>query len=82
MGTNDKSLRILILEDVAEDAELIEREVRQANIGFISRRAASRETFISAFLGIYIVSLPVFILRTPQGQQPGERRSSVAKMLL
>jgi len=48
MGTNDKSLRILILEDVAEDAELIEREVRQANIGFISRRAASRETFLSA----------------------------------
>ena len=48
MGTNDKSLRILILEDVAEDAEMIEREVRKASIEFSSRRASSRETFLSA----------------------------------
>ncbi|HEX6643375.1 MAG TPA: response regulator [Gemmatimonadales bacterium] len=38
-------LRILLLEDVPMDAELIEYELRKANIVFESRRAATRAAF-------------------------------------
>ncbi len=41
-------LRILILEDIAEHAELVERELRKAQIVFSSRRVMAREAFISA----------------------------------
>ena len=44
----DKELHILILEDVAVDAELMEDELRQANLKFISKRVASRQTFVNA----------------------------------
>ncbi len=46
MEFGDKSLRILILEDVAADAELIEYELRRSNFDFISRRAEIREMFL------------------------------------
>ncbi len=41
-----KELRILILEDVPTDAELIERELQKAGIAFSSRRVETREDFI------------------------------------
>ncbi len=44
----DKELHILILEDVAVDAELMEDELRQANLKFISKRVASRQAFVNA----------------------------------
>jgi CheY-like chemotaxis protein len=43
-GTNE--LRILILEDVPADAELMEHELRKAGITFSSRRVETREDFI------------------------------------
>lgn len=42
----NRELRILILEDVATDAELTEYELRRANIPFISKRVDTRETFL------------------------------------
>ena len=44
----DKELRILILEDVAADAELMEDEMRQAKLIFVSKRVAARQPFMSA----------------------------------
>src|SRR3989304_2740612 len=41
-----KKLRILILEDVAEDAELMEMELRRGGIVFVSNHAQTRENFI------------------------------------
>ena len=41
----DKELRILILEDVPADAELIERELRKGGIVFSSRRVETKEDF-------------------------------------
>jgi PAS domain S-box-containing protein len=41
-------VKILILEDVATDAELIERTLRKAELRFESRRADTRETFMRA----------------------------------
>ncbi len=38
-------LRILMLEDVPTDAELIERELRRGQIDFVSRRVATKEDF-------------------------------------
>ncbi len=46
MEFGNKPLRILILEDAAADAELIEYELRKSNFDFISRRAETRETFL------------------------------------
>jgi transcriptional regulator with GAF, ATPase, and Fis domain/CheY-like chemotaxis protein len=43
-----KELRILILEDVAAHAELMERELRKAEIVFSARRVASRTAFFAA----------------------------------
>jgi len=40
-----KELHILILEDVAADAELIERELRKGDIAFSSRRVETKEDF-------------------------------------
>lgn len=41
-------LKILILEDVPFDAEMIERELSKANFDFISRRVDTRNGFIQA----------------------------------
>lgn len=41
-----KELRILILEDVPTDAELMEHELRKAGIEFSSRRVDTKEDFI------------------------------------
>ena len=43
-----KSLRVLILEDVSTDAELMERELRSAGIDFVSARVDSQESFLEA----------------------------------
>lgn len=45
MNTNT---RILILEDVPADAELIERELRVASIAFVSERVSTKESFSKA----------------------------------
>jgi two-component system cell cycle sensor histidine kinase/response regulator CckA len=42
------ALRILILEDVAMDAELVEYELERARIPFLSRRVDSRDAFLHA----------------------------------
>lgn len=42
----DRETRILILEDVAADAELFERELRRGNIAFTSRRVETEQDFI------------------------------------
>lgn len=44
----EQTLRILILEDVPTDAELIERELRRAGIKFAAQRVDTREDFIRA----------------------------------
>ena len=36
-------LRILLLEDVPMDAELLEFELRRASVGFVARRVDTRE---------------------------------------
>jgi PAS domain S-box-containing protein len=43
-----KDARILILEDVATDAELIVRELRKADIPFTSQQVDSKEVFLQA----------------------------------
>ncbi|MGH9848638.1 MAG: sigma 54-interacting transcriptional regulator [Blastocatellia bacterium] len=42
----EKELRILILEDVAAHAELMERELRKAEMVFSARRVATKEAFL------------------------------------
>jgi PAS domain S-box-containing protein len=42
----DKKLRILILEDVPTDAELMERELRKGGIKFSSKRVDTRKAFL------------------------------------
>ena len=42
----DKKLRILLLEDVASDAELIERQLRKAKLAFSSERVETKEAFV------------------------------------
>ncbi len=44
----DKELRILILEDVAAHAELMERELRKAEMVFSTQRAVTQEAFLQA----------------------------------
>ncbi len=41
----DRELRILMLEDVAADAELIERELRKGGVVFASKRVETKEDF-------------------------------------
>jgi PAS domain S-box-containing protein len=42
----ERALRILVLEDLPEDAELMVYELRQANIPFTYRRVSNREDFL------------------------------------
>jgi len=42
----DKKLRILLLEDVASDAELAERELRKAKLAFSLKRVETKEAFV------------------------------------
>ncbi len=44
----DKDLKILILENLPTDAELIEMQLRKANLAFSSKRANSKEVFLRA----------------------------------
>lgn len=46
MTSQVEQLDILILEDVPIDAEMIERELRNANIKYVARRAASKNKFL------------------------------------
>lgn len=76
----DKGLRVLILEDVATDAELMERELRKAGIAFSSRRVVTKEAFLKELKGfapdivLADYSLPQFdglsALAITQGQCP------------
>ena len=50
--TQDATLRILILEDVPMDAELVEYELERARIPFLSRRVDSREAFLRELDGV------------------------------
>ena len=43
-----KELEILIVEDIAHDAELIERELRNSDVPFRARRVQTRLDFVSA----------------------------------
>ncbi len=42
-------LKVLILEDISTDAELVESELRSAGIEFEARRVDSEESFLKAF---------------------------------
>src|SRR6266851_5304555 len=42
----EKKLNILLLEDAAADAELVERELVKAKIDFVARRVETQEEFI------------------------------------
>jgi two-component system, cell cycle sensor histidine kinase and response regulator CckA len=44
----NEPINILIVEDLVADAELIERELRRANIPFTSRRVDTKEEFLTA----------------------------------
>ncbi|HXG46396.1 MAG TPA: response regulator [Methylomirabilota bacterium] len=44
----DRRLKVLLLEDVASDAELIERELQRSGLDFTSLRVETREQFIDA----------------------------------
>jgi two-component system, cell cycle sensor histidine kinase and response regulator CckA len=44
----NEQIKILIVEDLIADAQLIERELRRANIPFTSRRVDTKEAFVSA----------------------------------
>ncbi|HVO67707.1 MAG TPA: PAS domain S-box protein [Syntrophales bacterium] len=46
-----EELRILILEDVPTDAELMEEELRESGMTFVSKRVAARTAFINAING-------------------------------
>ena len=62
----DEKLRILLLEDVASDAELMERELRKAELRFSLQRVETEETFargLDEFRPNFILadySLPTF----------------------
>ena len=47
----DKALRILLLEDFATDAELIEHALRQAGLQFSSMRVETKHDFVAALGG-------------------------------
>ena len=46
--TKKKELRVLILEDVAADAELLERELRKAKMKFVSKLVDTKNSFTKA----------------------------------
>ena len=66
MNSTSDELRILIVEDVKSDAELVEYELRSAGLKFLSRRVETEEGFLkelSDFLPDIILSdysLPAF----------------------
>ncbi len=41
-----RELHILMLEDVETDADLVERELRKANISFVAKRVTAKEAFL------------------------------------
>jgi hypothetical protein len=43
----DKPLRILVLEDRPSDAELMEFELKEAGLTFISKRVMTEDAFLS-----------------------------------
>ena len=45
-----RETHILMLEDVASDAELIERELRKSSIAFASQHVATKEAFLDALI--------------------------------
>ena len=45
---SEKILRILILEDVPSDAEMVERALRKAGLAFTARRTDTRKGFVEA----------------------------------
>ncbi len=47
----DKELRILILEDLPGDAELMVRELRKSHLGFSSKRVETQEDFLQQLAG-------------------------------
>lgn len=47
----NKELRILILEDVSAHAELIERELRKAEMVFSAKRVATQAAYVAALCG-------------------------------
>jgi PAS domain S-box-containing protein len=50
MDNSENGLRILILEDEATDAELVERHLRDAGLAIQSRRVDRPETFVKALI--------------------------------
>jgi two-component system cell cycle sensor histidine kinase/response regulator CckA len=44
----DRKLRLLILEDIAADAELMERELRRENLAFDAQRVETKTAFVDA----------------------------------
>ena len=46
--TTTRHLKVLLLEDTATDAELVERELRKAGMEFTSRRVETRAEFLGA----------------------------------
>ena len=45
---NPKKLRILLLEDSSDDAELVERALKKGNIDFVSKRVESEQDYIDS----------------------------------
>ena len=43
-----KPIRVLILEDTETDAELMEEELREAGIAFVSKRVAAEQAYLQA----------------------------------
>lgn len=43
-----KELRILILEDVPADAELMTEELKESGLDFVSKRVATKAAFLTA----------------------------------
>src|SRR6266404_538908 len=46
----DSETKILMLEDLVTDAQLIQRELRQASIKFVSERVENKEAFLKALV--------------------------------
>ena len=46
----DSETKILMLEDLVTDALLIQRELRQASIKFVSERVETKEAFLKALI--------------------------------
>ena len=61
----ERTLNVLLLEDVASDAELIERELHKAKIGFAARRVETEEDFLRE-LSEFIPSIILADYNLPQ----------------